>query len=397
MHGSREPASPVIADKAMPAAGHLLEIGRGLCMAIVLYGHALEIFFQSRADGGLLASAFIQYKVLAAFAMAAFFFLAGAAAPQLQRKGWRNIVRTSLYLVALAYLAHGLGVSVALVELLARTGGDGLDELLRRALAATLKGDGFSIIVVWFLVTLAAVRLIGALVMRQGRAAGWMALAALFGLSFAIPLVPNLFGLKSWFGGAFFFLLGMLRSDLVRRVPGWLWLPLIPVVAGLALANGGCLTDAASRCGHPSLQGDFAVWIHLGLIGFVPAFFAAGAAGCLLVLSLARRLAATPLAGSLARLGRRSLDVLIVNGFLLVFVQPRLGAVPASEAMALLYPVLPVAVVALHLWIVRLLERPLAGLNRLALRLADLALRAVERLTGRGGPLRPPVPADGAA
>ncbi len=371
------PVSP--APKALRAP--LIDVARGLAMVIVLYGHALEVLFLERPDAVVLAPAFLQYKVLAAFAMPLFFLVSGAGASRLASKGWRNMLKTSLFLLALAYSVHALG----LLALAARHGlGGGADvDLLRYGFESTLKGRDFSTVVVWFLVALAFVRLIAFAVFRHAPPRlAWAIVAALGLASLLAPYLPQAFMLRTWFAGTVFFALGMVFAGHVRTVPLWLAPVLGPAVAWLALANRGCAYDPLSACPQWQLKTESVVWLHAGEVGFIPLFYVTAALGCILALCIARALANSVIGPPLARIGRKTLELLVINGFVLVFLQPALQRIPLGEAGFWLYPLLLAGVIALHLLLLRLLQLPLSALQRFASRVAERLIGLAPK--GRG-------------
>lgn len=374
-----------MSDAGVMAAGKLpvlLDVARGLAMVVVLYGHALEVFFLDRPDKRFAEAAFAQYKLLAAFAMPLFFLVSGAASARLPRKGWRNVLRTSLYLVALAYLVHWLGVAGLLFETLL-SGDEDYILNLTLGLEAGLKGRNFSTIVVWFLVSLAVVRLIAYLLFsRMPRQRAMLAVAAIGLASVLMPVLPNAFMMKTWFAGTVFFALGMVLAPWLGRPGGRMALVLLPATALLASFNRGCAFDPDGRCGLPGLAGEAVVWLHIGEVGFVPLFYLAAIAGCAMALGLANALIRLGVADLLARIGKRSLELLVINGFVLVFLQPALKPIALDEPDLWLYPPLLVLVVAFHLLMLRLLARPLAALNRLAARLADMLMTLLPRPPG---------------
>ncbi len=348
-------------------------------MVVVLYGHSLEILFLERPDGAFEAPAFVQYKVLASFVMALFFLLSGASAANLAGKGWRSVVRTSLYLVVIAYLVHALGLFALAIQAFL-DGGEAPARWLVDAVDSTLKGRDFSTIVVWFLVSLAAVRLIvyGLLATLPARlahaAVGFIALASL-----ATPWLPNVMMAKTWPVGVAFFALGMVLAPRLKH-RGWVaGLVLAPALVWLALHNNGCAFDPVAMCPAHGLPDEAVVWLHIGQTGFMPLFFLTALLGCIVVLAVAHALvlAGATLSGParlLGWIGRHTLELLVLNGFILVLVQPALKTFPMPDASLWLYPLLVVAVVGLHLLALKLLARPLAALQRLAFRLSDLVM-----------------------
>lgn len=368
----------------------LLDVARGLAMVVVLYGHALEVFFLDLPGPAVAEAAFAQYKVLAAFAMPLFFLISGAGAARLPERGWRSALRTSLYLVVLAYLVHGLGLLAMAAETLSDHG-QAAGELARYALESTLKAKDFSTLVVWFLVSLAIVRLlVFALFAHLSPRLGVAILAVAAVATLLTPLLPQAFMLKTWAPGIVFFGVGLALSGTLKHLNWWPALLLAPVMVALALSNRGCAFALLESCPHPALTGDTAVWLHIGQIGFPPLFFLTAFLGCAVAMGFARALllpALAPLriARLLSRIGTRSLDLLVINGFVLVFLQPRIGRFAPEEPELWIYPLLLVAVVAMHLLALRLFARPLAVLNRLALLIAGRLMAALFRERARAG------------
>ncbi|MBX9909114.1 MAG: acyltransferase [Beijerinckiaceae bacterium] len=367
----------------------MIDVARGLAMVIVLYGHALEVLFLERPDATVLAPAFLQYKVLAAFAMPLFFLVSGAGAAKLAGKGWRNVLKTSLFLLALAYFVHALGL-LALAVRLGLGGGPDID-LLRYGVESTLKGRDFSTVVVWFLVSLAFVRLIVFAIFRLAPPRlAWAIVAAIGLASLAVPYLPQAFMLRTWFAGTVFFALGMGLAGRFGQASPWLAPALTPVVAWLALANRGCDYDPLSACPQVQLGAESVVWLHAGEVGFIPLFYMTAMLGCALALCVARALAGSVVGPALARIGRKTLELLVINGFVLVFLQPALKHIPLGQAGFWLYPLLLAGVLALHLLLLRLLQSPLSRLQRLASRLADRAIGLWPKAQHRPAAKTPP-------
>jgi hypothetical protein len=363
-----------------------LDVARGMAMVIVLYGHALEVFFEQRPDGRFFEQAFVQYKASAGFAMAVFFMVSGAAAAGICAKTWRSVVRTSLFLIALAYLVHFLGVFLHLAQS-AVTGGDDFERVALYGLEAALKGRGFSTVVIWFLVSLAVVRLIVyALFKTLTRPQAFIAVIAIALSSVFVPYIPNAFMAKTWSIGVAFFALGMAVAPHVHRLTRTVALPLLlmlPLSLWLALQNRGCPYDLWASCPLPQLGNETAVWVPIGAIGFIPLYWAAALTGSIGVLSLAALLMRTKLAGILSYIGARTMGLLIINGFVLVFLQPWLKEIPLPRLPVAAFPVLLIGVVVFHLVALRALRRPLHALNKTAMQIADAALVLSERTCSR--------------
>lgn len=61
-----------------------LDVGRGIAIVSVIYGHALAPWFMN-AQGTFSDAAFLQWKFGASFMMAFFFFLSGVGWPEKSR------------------------------------------------------------------------------------------------------------------------------------------------------------------------------------------------------------------------------------------------------------------------------------------------------------------------
>jgi len=370
----------------MAKAPALLDLARGLAMLIVLYGHSLELFFLNRPDHQIGTAALVQYKVLASFVMPLFFLLSGCAATTLAKKNPIGVLRTSLFLGLLAYLAHALGL-LGMVLNDAISGNADWASLASYALHSTLKGKDFSIIVVWFLVALAIVRLIVFALFRYLPLRIAWGTVALIGLTgFAVSLIPQVFSARSWAAGIVFFALGMALAPWLRRPVPLGLLALSPFVAALALANRGCVLDPVAACANPFAPIGPVVWLHEGMTGFLPLFYLTALLGCAVALALAEATGRVwsrwpgPVA-LLARIGNATLELLILNGIVLVFVQPLLKRwIPADPDPWLFVPLF-LGVVGFHLVLLRYFALPLAQLQRLAYRIAD---RLTHALTSSG-------------
>lgn len=364
----------------------VLDLARGIAMVVVLYGHALEVFFEQRPDGRFFEQAFVQYKASAGFAMAVFFMVSGAAAAGIAAKTWRNVLRTSLFLIALAYLVHFVGVLLNLAEV-AVTGGDDFNRTVLYGLEAALKGRSFSTVVIWFLVSLAVVRLIVyALFKTLSPPQAFLAVIAIALSSVLVPFIPNAFMAKTWSIGVTFFALGMILAPHVERFKRLSALPLLlmlPVSLWLALQNNGCPYDLWAKCPIPQLGTETAVWVPIGEIGFIPLYWVTALTGSFGVLALAGVLMRTRLAGILAHIGSRTMGLLIINGFVLVFLQPWLKRIPLEHLPLVVFPALLVGVVMFHLMALRVLQRPLHALNKTAMQAADATLVLGERMVSR--------------
>jgi uncharacterized membrane protein YcfT len=104
--------------------------------------------------------------------------------------------------------------------------------------------------------------------------------------------------------------------------------------------NNGCLLSLPEKCSNIGDQ--FGVLLALGQTGFFPYFLLSAALGCVAIFSIADAASRLPsrLEGGLAYVGKHSLEILIANGFTLVFLQPQIqkhmAGLPGSTYSSLL-------------------------------------------------------------
>jgi len=360
-----------------------LDVGRGIAIISVMYGHALAPWFMSAGDH-FSEAAFLQWKFGASFMMALFFFLSGV--------GWRedksliSTTRQSLALVLIALLASAAydaaRFAASLAGMMGTLGGQSMDLWSFAAAIGrmVLFGDYYSFSALWFLAALGMVRVLAAIAVRmKAPLAAVMTLALL-----AATLVSTEFGWRNIYqlnvvGVAFaFFLAGHLARDvfqaLQRRPAAAYALFLIggAVLLSTFMLNQGCRWNFTARCGADWLNGGFGVAMINGQFGNLLLFavtsiagVAFGSAGAIL-LSRSRG----PVVRRLDAWGGNSLNLLIVNCVFLHigndiiarFIAPRVDA-----DNALFFVVLFAVTLAANLFAARLAERPLRWLHRAAL------------------------------
>ena len=88
-----------------------IDLLRGMAMLLVIYGHALEMFFvpNMRADHGFDRVAFQAWSLIYSFHMPAFYFVSGMTAIYFATRPFRKILLTALTFILLADFAHLLG------------------------------------------------------------------------------------------------------------------------------------------------------------------------------------------------------------------------------------------------------------------------------------------------
>lgn len=369
-----------------------LDVGRGLAVISVMYGHALAPWFMEAGDR-FSDAAFLIWKFGASFMMPFFFFLSGLS--WREGKSFANTVRQALALILIALIASAaydfarLGASVA--GLAPMLGGQALTapEYVAGLVRMALVGDYYALSPLWFIVTLAIARLLAAVAMRVGPG-GAVALVALI-VTLSVLSIDhnwrNVYQLRPLGVGLLFFLAGyLLRADfgaIQRRPAAASALTLL----GLALTlmtfwlNQGCRWDVFERCGVAWLDGHFGVALIQGQIGNLPLFAFTGLAGvgfaCGLSIMLAR--GGGVIARRLDAWGGNSLNLLIVNALFLhignVLIEKWIAPNVAADNPLFFLTLLALTLIA-NIAAAHLLERPLRWLHRIALTAARHAVDA---------------------
>lgn len=373
-----------------------LEIGRGVAILSVIYGHALAPWFMA-AGADFSEGAFLQWKFGASFMMVFFFFLSGVG--WREDKSFTTTLRQALSLIVITLAASAI---FDVVRLVATFGGFAaalglvpLDPLhfLRGVARMTLLGDLYSLSALWFLVALAIVRIIAALFVQCGRGPLIMMSAVLL----ALMMISWEAGWRNIYqinllGFAFAaFIAGHFMRDAVHaleRKPRAAY-ALLLIAGAVTLAtfhlNEGCRWDMAAQCGQGWLGDRFGVSMMIGQFGNLPLFTFTAIAGIGFALALSILLArfGGVVGAKLDSWGRNSLNLLIVNSVFLQAANPLVAAwiKPLIDADNILFfaGLFAITLIA-NLLVVGALERPLRALatfsNKTARKLVAIAERA---------------------
>lgn len=373
-----------------------LDVGRGVAIIAVIYGHALSPWFMA-TDGWFSPQAFIQWKFGASFLMPFFFFVSGA--------GWRAdasllfTLRRALTLIGLAWAAS-LAFDVVRVALtyshaIGAIGAAPMDlwHFVRNAARMALFGDLYSLSALWFLAALAYTRVLAAI---SARGEKWTTLALIVGLLALSTLAAQL----SWrnvqqiypVGFAF---LAFVSGHWSRRLCGLLeqarWTPwILMLVCGAVVSfsfslNQGCAWDWSMRCGHAWLNDRFGVSMFQGAYGNLALFTFTAAFGVWFAVALSILIAryGGVVARRFSAWGKSSMDLLIVNAVLYELANPAVSrwlAPHVAADNALFFVTLLAAAVALNLTVLWLLNRPIKRLRRFAAWAANAVLSVASRL-----------------
>lgn len=364
-----------MAEAQTPARDATWDIARGIGMVLVIYGHFLEPIYPARPDLGktFVEAAFQQWQAIYSFHMMLFFLVSGAVNRNLTKKAWPEVLRGSLRLLALAWVVHIIGAIVALSfgyappEATASFWG-----VSTAIFEPILEGYFWSIGVLWFLTSLCFVQLLAYVLLRRFPPIAVVIVAMV--CTAGTLYLPNYFLLKTWFPGLAFFALGYLFSQWQVRWPFWLCIPLTAAVILLAPLNSGCFFTLSDTCAKFG-SGPFGVRMFAGSYGFLPLFFLSSLVGSLAVVSLSAGLARFSASGILAYIGKSSLDLFIINGFVATFLPGYIAQIPWPPLTVFHYVGLAIAIVAAHLLVMRILRPVLAWINAAAIAIANTLVR----------------------
>ncbi|WP_161495684.1 acyltransferase [Caulobacter sp. X] len=342
------------------------DIARGLAIILVVIGHALEILFYNRPDGGFSEDAFALWRLIYAGHIPAFFVIAGLVSPS------RNLPAPTRahQLVGLALAAH-LAIALPLAALQLTQHPRAATTILVQALRPLILGTGFSAPSLWFLIALAGVET----VWRRTRAKVAvlvLTILVLTAVALVVPrAVPNLWSFRDLGPGLTFYALGAaLKRVRGRRLAqacafalgAWVW---------AAASNKGCYLPKEGWCPLPGMGGRFGPLMALGAFGDYRLFLLSGASAAVALLGAGAVLARTPAREALGWVGRRSLDLYLVNGAALALANPVLKGLPMSPNVLTDLVGLMVVMVSLQVFVVRLTTAPLSRFRAWAFRLTD--------------------------
>jgi hypothetical protein len=364
-----------------------VEVGRGLLLLGVFHIHALYAALDHLGSGDLASQAQWQIKALAPHVVL-YFALAGMTSRSLADKAWPHVIQRSLLLLLVALFSHALGMLILQAILPPRKS---TFDLLVEIARPIIHGTGYSTFVAWFFVVLAVTRLFA---FALGK--GWQyfvvllacaATGVMAGRWFGLP--DNLYEWRNWPAALVMFWLGT-RIAPTWRVPHAAGV--LSVIAGLALPlinrpalwqDGVCLACDTGFVAQPMVGG----------YGFMPMYFLQEGIAVIGLLYLAQGAAALSVGRFLAYVGRRSMPLLLLHGWLILLLYGLIPYVLPREAGAWLFVAILAVNTVLHLALYRLLQWPLdrfIALCSAASRRLTVPLRAVLRGGHRRSAMEPP-------
>ena len=373
-----------------------LGVGRGIAIIAMMYGHALAPWTLFAGDR-FSDMAFVQWKFGASFLMMFFFFVSGLS--WRENSSLRSTLRQTLGLIFFAWSASAfvelvwLGISAA--HLSAFWGEEPISavQTVKNIARAALLGDYYSMPTMWFLTTLALVRLFATLITRFG---AWVVALTCIAMV-ALGLATVAFEWRNFFQVATvgIGLTGFMCGHYARPLYEWMEKDSrasfgVLIVFGAVLVatfglNQGCPLDVTASCTSPRWNDNFAVAFGFGLLGNLPLFAVSAAAGTLFATALSILVARQggALGWRLAGIGRITVALLFVNGALLQWGHPLIVrfVTPWAPANAwYFYLGLLAFTIIVNLGAAYLLQRPLRAWFALAMKLATSVVNLPARL-----------------
>jgi peptidoglycan/LPS O-acetylase OafA/YrhL len=364
-----------------------LDIARGVMMLGVLHVHVLIALRPHTPDHGTLTILWAQVKLMAP-QVALFFALAGMTGQSLSDRSLRHVASRSLMLVLVAAVSHVGGVAIQYGLWTSPTSAYGLARDIAKPL---IYGSGHWTFVTWFLIVLAVAKLLAHAAGSSLRAfvVTTAVAAAAVALAHSLDLTDNLYEWRHWPAAVVLLMLG-------ARIPAQ-WH--IPHAAGATALLAGMALTAINR---PLLLSEgicvtcnpeFVATTRFDELGVLPVYVLQEMLCMAGLLWMAQVFSATPLARPLAWLGRNSLTLLVIHGWMILSAYGLLRWIWPGSGGAWLFVVVFVVNVALHAVVLAVLRKPL---DRMVLACSAVSRRIVSwtacRLPSRGPwarPLRP--------
>jgi hypothetical protein len=335
-----------------PGAAAPVEVARGLLLLGVFHVHALYALLEHLRDPELRALALLQAKFLTPHVVL-FFALAGMTGRALANKPAALMVHRSLSLWLLAVASHLVGV---LIDHALWKPWSGVQPIVRDLATPIVLGTGWWSFG-WFFVVLAIVRLFAYAWARDRRTfvVAAVGATAVVAASLTLGLSDNFFEWRSWPAAFVLFMIGQ-RLHARWRIPHWAGV--LATLAGLllpafnhpaVLTDGPCLTCSPQTLAEPMV----------GYFGLLPVFVLQTAVSLVGLLWLAPLLRAGAIGRLLSYIGQRSMQFLVLHGWLSFSVFGVAGYLPLQSLGAWLFVAIIVVNPLVHLALYRMLRIPL--------------------------------------
>ena len=292
-----------------------IDMARAVGILLVVYAHALEIYFNGTIN--FSANMFRQWDFIYSFHMPLFFIISGYL---YRKKSWADIISNSLFMVFLACSVHIAAWFLLVCK--------GHPETLWTLLDPILYLSDFYTQVVWFLAALAITQIIYKIIIENN-----YYIRDSIIIFTAIAFVSMEQSHKMWFQmqaifpAIVFYAIGhqLSSKDLLyksRHIACFLVPISIATTFLLSRLNNGCNLSPFDHCNN--MSNHFGVMMINGEFGFLPLFFITAIIGSISILLFVRFsfLERFHIKSLLSWLGKRTLQLLILNGFALQFIQP---------------------------------------------------------------------------
>lgn len=356
-----------------------IDVIRGAAMLLVVYGHALEVF-----TAGFGPAACEAHRMIYSFHMPAFYFVSGMAAVNIRSDSLRKTLASALALVILADITHLL--VAPLYALRSHLQGLPANLIAAHIFYPLLAGYGFILVLNWFLVSLAFGKVLAWIYLRASlslKIVVWVVSIILY--LFAERFEFRFFEVQTWLVAWAFILLGneaMRLESHLRSMTRWRRLALLLATSAVFVysygLNRGCLFNPMQRCNIDPQYRSFGVEVIYGHLGFLPLFMLTALLGISMLVFFASAIAKTPAAAAIAWIGRNTLALMILNGFVRAFISPLFTRVFPVYSSLLWSAGLTAVQIALLPFAIPVI----AWIQRLSLRISELFLASMKNSNG---------------
>lgn len=352
------------------------DIARGLSILTILMVHCIVILTHPGTGRPLDEPAFEVARIISTFIMPAFYFISGLSALGLASRSMKKVTISALRFLLLAWVTQLMAAPLLLVthpEL------HGLG-LLTKLARPFYEGKDFILVVTWFFVSMAGVQILAWLYLRKSL---WIKLGVV-ALCLGAYLITALTGktvfmMHTWAIALLFFMAG---REYARRPA----IDLKPLVAAFASITGfgalmltyslnrGCAFSPTQTCEFQGGYPRFFIDVVNGQFGFVPYLVLSSVIGIIALMTLSMLLNRTALREPLARIGRHTLVLLMINGVFVtlapVLLKPIIPTLPDTWLLSIGFTAVQVAIYPF-------LSRPINNLLHMCTNWADSFMSVV--------------------
>ncbi|MBM4201100.1 MAG: hypothetical protein FJ189_07425 [Gammaproteobacteria bacterium] len=329
------------------------EIARGILLLGVFHIHAMYAVLDHLGDPGAVRGAWLQIKLLAPHVVI-FFALSGITSKSIADKTFVIVANRSLMLLLIAAFSHIIGI---LIQYALWQEWISAYRFAKDIVKPIIYGTGYATFVAWFFVVLAIIRVFAFFFTWNLRYFVALTVIATAGVAASIylKLPDNLYEWRNWPAAFLMFLLGTRIAE-GWRVPHWVGLPAVAAgLAGPVFNSPTLLTDGICIVCDPQFVAEPMV----GGYGFMPLYFLGEFLFFFGLLWVSRLIAATPIAGFLVYVGRRSIKLLLLHGWVILSIYGVAAYLPPTWRGVPLFLGIFAANTLLHVLLYEILNKPL--------------------------------------